>query len=81
MDVATTHQLPTHIHTDLRKHRTHFNPYDAEPAPAVVEELRRDDYGLAEVNAPASRCTITNRCTAAEPKRVCSVGLLIKSCF
>lgn len=41
MDVATKHRLSTHIHTDLRKHRTHFNPYDTEPAPAVLEELCR----------------------------------------
>lgn len=39
----------------------------------MLGELRRDEYGLAEVNVPASRCTITSRCMAAEPGRVCSV--------
>lgn len=39
----------------------------------MLGELCRDEYGLAEVNAPASRCTITSRCMAAEPERVCSV--------
>jgi len=39
----------------------------------MLGELSRDEYGLAEVNAPASRCTLTSRCMAADPQRVCSV--------
>lgn len=47
--------------------------WDAEPAPATLGELCRDESGLAEVNTPASRCTITSRCMATEPRRVCGV--------
>lgn len=71
--MATIHQLPTYRLTLKTQDTLYSNHRDAEPAPATLGELCRDEYGLAKVNGPASRCTITSRCMAAEPKRACSV--------